>query len=54
MTRHGLGRADVARCWAGFASLGAGLVHLAVVREHLDHWLLASAFFAVVGALQLG
>ena len=23
---------DVARCWAGFASLGAGLVHLAAVQ----------------------
>ena len=27
----GFGRSDVARCWAGFASLGAGLVHFAVV-----------------------
>lgn len=52
-TRSGLGRADVARCWAGFASLGAGLVHLAVVREHLDHWVLASVFFVAVGGLQV-
>jgi hypothetical protein len=50
----GLGRTDVARCWAGFASLGAGLVHLAVVGVHLDEWLLAGVFFAVLGAAQLG
>jgi hypothetical protein len=50
----GLGRTVVARCWAGFASLGAGLVHLAVVGEHLDHWLLAGLFLAGLGAAQLG
>lgn len=44
---------DVARCWAGFASLGAGLVHLAVVREHLDEWWLYGAFFAALGTAQL-
>jgi hypothetical protein len=49
-----LGRADLARCWAGFASLGAGLVHLAVVDEHLGEWWLYGAFFAVLGAAQLG
>lgn len=45
---------DVARCWAGFASLGAGLVHLAVVREHLDEWWLFGVFFATLGAGQIG
>jgi hypothetical protein len=55
MTRtDGLGRADVARCWAGFGSLGAGLVHLAVVQEHLDEWWLFGVFFAAVGAAQIG
>jgi hypothetical protein len=49
----GLGRADVARCWAGFASLGAGLVHLAVVQEHLAEWWVYGGFFAVTGALQI-
>jgi hypothetical protein len=49
----GFGRADVARCWAGFASLGAGLVHLAVVNEHLEEWWVLGVFFAVVGAAQL-
>ena len=49
----GPGRSDVARCWAGFASLGAGLVHLAVVQEHLDEWWLYGVFFAVLGAAQL-
>lgn len=44
----------MARCWAGFASLGAGLVHLAVIGEHLDHWLMAGVFFAVLGAAQVG
>ena len=55
MTRsNGLGRADVARCWASFASLGAGLVHLAVVQEHLEEWWLYGIFFAVIGAAQIG
>jgi hypothetical protein len=49
----GLGRADVARCWAGFASLGAGLVHLAVVQEHLAEWWVYGVFFAVTGAAQI-
>jgi hypothetical protein len=49
----GFGRADVARCWAGFASLGAGLVHLGVVREHLEEWWIFGVFFAVVGAAQI-
>jgi hypothetical protein len=53
MTDNGFGRADVARCWAGFASLGAGLVHLAVVREHLEQWWVFGVFFAVVGAAQI-
>lgn len=54
MTRtSGVSRQDVARCWAGFASLGAGLVHLAVVQEHLDEWWLFGAFFAVLGAAQV-
>jgi hypothetical protein len=44
----------VARCWAGFASLGAGLIHLAVVREHMDHWVLHGVFFTVLGTVQLG
>ncbi len=55
MTRsNGLGRSDVARCWASFASLGAGLVHLAVVQEHLQEWWLYGVFFAAVGAAQIG
>ncbi|MEO7979973.1 MAG: hypothetical protein ABI807_03620 [Sporichthyaceae bacterium] len=54
MTRtNGLGREDVARCWAGFASLGAGLVHLAVVQEHLDEWWVYGGFFAVLGVAQI-
>jgi len=47
------GRSDVARCWAGFASLGAGLVHLAVVREHLAEWWLFGAFFIGIGVFQI-
>jgi hypothetical protein len=55
MTENGgLGRADVARCWAGFASLGAGLVHLAVVHEHFEEWWVFGAFFAAVGIAQIG
>jgi hypothetical protein len=45
---------DVARCWAGFASLGAGLVHLAVVHEHFQESALFGIFFLVSGALQIG
>ena len=50
----GFGRSDVARCWAGFASLGAGLVHFAVVTEHLAEWWLFGAFFIGIGVLQIG
>jgi hypothetical protein len=46
--------ADVARCWAGFASLGAGLVHAAVITEHWSYWLPYGVFFGVVAAAQLG
>ncbi len=53
MALRGFGRTDVTRCWAGFASLGAGLVHLAVVREHLAEWWVYGVFFAVLGALQI-
>ncbi len=45
--------ADVARCWAGFASLGAGLVHAAVISEHWKAWWAYGVFFAVVAAFQL-
>lgn len=47
------GRADVARCWAGFSSLGAGLVHLAVVHEHVEEWWVYGVFFAAVGMAQI-
>ena len=53
MALRGFGRSDVTRCWAGFASLGAGLVHLAVVQEHLAEWWVYGVFFAVIGALQI-
>jgi hypothetical protein len=48
-----LGVADVARCWAGFASLGAGLIHLAVVQEHFGEWWLYGTFFLAVGIAQI-
>jgi hypothetical protein len=51
---RGLGRTDVARCWAGFASLGAGLIHIAVVREHLPESPFLGVSFAVVGLAQVG
>jgi hypothetical protein len=44
----------VARCWTGFASLGAGLVHLAVVREHFQESALFGSFLVVAGVLQIG
>jgi hypothetical protein len=46
-------RSDVARCWAGFASLGAGLVHFSVVREHLSEWWLYGVFFICLGTVQV-
>ncbi len=46
-------RSDVARCWAGFALLGAGLIHVAVVREHLAFSPVHGTFFIVVGTAQL-
>jgi hypothetical protein len=46
-------RSDVVRCWAGFASLGAGLVHFSVVREHLDEWWLFGVFFIGLGTMQV-
>ena len=46
-------RSDVLRCWAGFASLGAGLVHFSVVREHLGEWWLFGVFFIGLGSLQV-
>jgi hypothetical protein len=51
---RGLGRTDVARCWAGFASFGAGLIHIAVVREHLAESPFLGVAFAVVGLAQVG
>jgi hypothetical protein len=53
-TRSGFGRTDVARCWAGFASFGTGLVHVAVMREHLEVSVAHGIFFTVVGLAQLG
>lgn len=50
---RGLGRADLARCWAGFASLGAGLIHIAVVREHLVETPFLGVSFIVVGLAQV-
>jgi hypothetical protein len=44
----------VIRFWAGFAALGAGLVHLAVVQEHLSEGWPFGLFFAVLGVLQIG
>jgi hypothetical protein len=44
----------VIRWWAGFASLGAGLIHLAVVSEHVSEWWLYGVFFIVLGVVQMG
>ena len=45
--------ASVIRYWAGFASLGAGLIHLAVVQEHLSEGWSYGVFFLVLGVLQI-
>jgi hypothetical protein len=44
----------VIRWWAAFASLGAGLIHLAVVSEHVSEWWLYGVFFIVLGVVQIG
>ena len=54
MTNSSLHGSDVARCWAGFASFGTGLVHVAVVREHLAESWSHGIFFAIVGLAQIG
>jgi hypothetical protein len=43
----------VIRWWAGFALLGAGLIHLTVVSEHVAHWWLHGVFFVVLGVVQI-
>jgi hypothetical protein len=47
------GGVAVIRWWAGFASLGAGLIHLAVVSEHVAEWWLHAVFFIVLGVVQI-
>jgi hypothetical protein len=48
-----LGGVAVVRWWAGFASLGAGIIHLAAVSEHAAHWWLHGVFFLVLGVVQI-
>jgi hypothetical protein len=43
----------VVRWWAAFASLGAGLIHLAVVSEHVAEWWLYGVFFLALGVVQI-
>ncbi|MFI6673720.1 hypothetical protein [Kribbella sp. NPDC050470] len=43
----------VIRWWAGFASLGAGLIHLTVVSEHVAEWWPYGAFFVVLAVAQI-
>jgi hypothetical protein len=42
------------RWLAGFASLGAGIIHLAAVSEHAAHWWLHGVFFLVLAVVQIG
>jgi hypothetical protein len=46
-------RIMVIRWWAGFASLGAGIIHLAAVREHVAEWWLYGVFFIALGVVQI-
>ena len=46
--------AVVIRWWAACASLGAGVIHLAVVSEHVSEWWLYGLFFIVLGVVQIG
>jgi hypothetical protein len=43
----------VIRWWAACASLGAGLIHLAVVSEHVSAWWLYGVFFIVLSVVQM-
>jgi hypothetical protein len=43
----------VMRRWAAFASLGAGIVHLAAVSEHVVEWWLYAVFFLALGVVQI-
>jgi len=50
-------RADQARPWlvrAAGLSAGAGVIHLMVTPEHIDHWIGYGLFFLVAAAAQLG
>jgi hypothetical protein len=42
------------RIGVALLSVGAAIVHFAVISEHLEEWWLEGAFFAAVGVLQLG
>jgi hypothetical protein len=44
----------VIRWWAAFASLGAGLIHLAAVSEHVPEWWVHGVFFLLLGVGQIG
>lgn len=52
--RNAPGGMVVIRRLAGFASLGAGIIHLAAVSEHVAHWWLYGLFFLVLGCVQIG
>jgi hypothetical protein len=54
VARTQLDRADVARCWAGFAAVGSGLVHLAQVRSHLESWWPVGVGCLLLGVAQVG
>jgi hypothetical protein len=43
----------VFRWWAAFASLGAGIIHLAAVGEHAAEWWLYGVFFIALGVVQI-
>ena len=47
------GAVAVIRWWAAFAALGAGIIHLAVVSEHVSEWWLYGLFFVVLGVVQI-
>jgi hypothetical protein len=47
------GGVAVIRWWAACASLGAGIIHLAVVGEHVSEWWLYALFFLVLGVVQV-
>jgi len=50
---HAAGRIRVSSVFPAALSIGAGVIHAAVVPEHLDEWWFFGAFFIITAVFQL-